>query len=154
MTASIAAFGLVPLLFANGPGSEIQKPLAIVVIGGLVTSTDPYARSAADPVSSLRRRDRITSSRNTESVMDQSACKLTLVYPPDSEDCLVELMLAAEPPLTGFTTWKAEGHGHDFNRASVRERVRGRVMRGVLVLILPRARLTSLLDDIRTQSGD
>jgi heavy metal efflux system protein len=39
MTASIAAFGLIPLLFATGPGSEIQKPLAIVVIGGLVTST-------------------------------------------------------------------------------------------------------------------
>ena len=39
MTASIAAFGLVPLLFATGPGSEIQRPLAIVVIGGLVTST-------------------------------------------------------------------------------------------------------------------
>lgn len=39
MTASIAAFGLVPLLFASGPGSEIQRPLAIVVIGGLVTST-------------------------------------------------------------------------------------------------------------------
>ena len=29
----------VPLLFASGPGSEIQKPLAIVVIGGLITST-------------------------------------------------------------------------------------------------------------------
>jgi cobalt-zinc-cadmium resistance protein CzcA len=39
MTASIAAFGLAPLLFATGPGSEIQKPLAIVVIGGLVTAT-------------------------------------------------------------------------------------------------------------------
>jgi cobalt-zinc-cadmium resistance protein CzcA len=39
MTASIAAFGLVPLLYASGPGSEIQKPLAIVVIGGLITST-------------------------------------------------------------------------------------------------------------------
>ncbi len=39
MTASIAAFGLVPLLFATGPGSEIQRPLAIVVIGGLFTST-------------------------------------------------------------------------------------------------------------------
>ena len=39
MTASIAAFGLVPLLFASGPGSEIQKPLAIVVIGGLLSST-------------------------------------------------------------------------------------------------------------------
>lgn len=39
MTASITAFGLVPLLFATGPGSEIQKPLAVVVIGGLVSST-------------------------------------------------------------------------------------------------------------------
>lgn len=39
MTATIAAFGLVPLLFATGPGSEIQKPLAIVVIGGLISST-------------------------------------------------------------------------------------------------------------------
>ena len=39
MTASITLFGLLPLLFANGPGSEIQKPLAIVVIGGLISST-------------------------------------------------------------------------------------------------------------------
>jgi len=39
MTASIAAFGLVPMLFATGPGSEVQRPLAIVVIGGLVTAT-------------------------------------------------------------------------------------------------------------------
>ena len=39
MTASIAAFGLVPLLFASGPGSEIQRPLAVVVIGGLVSAT-------------------------------------------------------------------------------------------------------------------
>ncbi len=39
MTASIAAFGLIPLLFATGPGSEVQRPLAIVVIGGLISST-------------------------------------------------------------------------------------------------------------------
>jgi cobalt-zinc-cadmium resistance protein CzcA len=39
MTASIAGFGLIPLLLATGPGSEIQRPLAIVVIGGLVSST-------------------------------------------------------------------------------------------------------------------
>jgi heavy metal efflux system protein len=39
MTASITAFGLVPLLFATGPGSEIQRPLAIVVIGGLISAT-------------------------------------------------------------------------------------------------------------------
>jgi heavy metal efflux system protein len=39
MTASITAFGLLPLMFAHGPGSEIQKPLAIVVTGGLISST-------------------------------------------------------------------------------------------------------------------
>ena len=39
MTASICAFGLVPLLLATGPGSEIQRPLAIVVISGLISST-------------------------------------------------------------------------------------------------------------------
>jgi len=39
MTATVAAIGLLPFLFASGPGSEIQRPLAIVVIGGLVSST-------------------------------------------------------------------------------------------------------------------
>jgi cobalt-zinc-cadmium resistance protein CzcA len=59
LTATIAAFGLVPFLFAEGPGAEIQRPLAIVVIGGLVTATvltlvllpilyDRFAVSAAD----------------------------------------------------------------------------------------------------------
>ncbi|KGE02776.1 efflux RND transporter permease subunit [Pseudohaliea rubra] len=39
MTATTAMFGLLPLVFASGPGTEIQRPLAIVVIGGLLTST-------------------------------------------------------------------------------------------------------------------
>ncbi len=39
MTALIASFGLLPLLTATGPGSELQQPLAVVVIGGLITST-------------------------------------------------------------------------------------------------------------------
>jgi cobalt-zinc-cadmium resistance protein CzcA len=39
MTASIAALGLIPLLFTTGPGAEIQRPLAIVVIGGLISCT-------------------------------------------------------------------------------------------------------------------
>ena len=39
MTASVAVFGLLPMLFASGPGSEVQKPLAVVVVGGLITST-------------------------------------------------------------------------------------------------------------------
>lgn len=39
MTATITIFSLLPLLFAQGPGSEIQRPLAVVVVGGLITST-------------------------------------------------------------------------------------------------------------------
>ncbi len=39
MTALIAGLGLVPMLLATGPGSELQRPLAVVVIGGLITST-------------------------------------------------------------------------------------------------------------------
>ncbi|MEF3366695.1 CusA/CzcA family heavy metal efflux RND transporter [Methylocystis sp. 9N] len=39
LTASIAAFGLIPFLFATGPGAEIQRPLAVVVIGGLISAT-------------------------------------------------------------------------------------------------------------------
>lgn len=39
MTALVTMLGLVPLLFSSGTGSEVQKPLAIVVVGGLITST-------------------------------------------------------------------------------------------------------------------
>ena len=39
MTALTTMFGLVPLLLSTGVGSEIQRPLATVVVGGLVTST-------------------------------------------------------------------------------------------------------------------
>jgi cobalt-zinc-cadmium resistance protein CzcA len=39
MTAVTTALGLIPLLFSSGTGSEVQRPLATVVVGGLVTST-------------------------------------------------------------------------------------------------------------------
>ena len=39
MTASIAALGLIPMLLSTGVGSEVQRPLATVVVGGLVSST-------------------------------------------------------------------------------------------------------------------
>jgi len=39
MTASITVFSLIPMMFATGPGSEVQRPLAVVVVGGLFTST-------------------------------------------------------------------------------------------------------------------
>jgi len=39
MTALVAILGLAPLLFASGPGSEVQRPLAVVVVSGLFTAT-------------------------------------------------------------------------------------------------------------------
>ncbi len=85
--------------------------------------------------------------------MDQSVCKLTLVYPPASDAHIVELMTNSNPPLAGFTTWHAEGHGHSFDNASMRERVRGRIARGILTIVLPRDRLAPLLEEIRTKAA-
>lgn len=82
--------------------------------------------------------------------MDQSLCKLTLIYPLAAEDRIVETLLAADPPLPGFTTFVADGHGLDFSSASAAERVRGRVRRGVLMIILPRVRLAALLELVAT----
>jgi cobalt-zinc-cadmium resistance protein CzcA len=39
MTALVAALGFVPMMIAQGVGAEVQRPLATVVVGGLVTST-------------------------------------------------------------------------------------------------------------------
>ncbi|APY24961.1 Heavy metal efflux pump, CzcA family [Leptospira borgpetersenii str. 4E] len=39
MTALVASFGFIPMAFGSGLGSEVQKPLATVVIGGIVSST-------------------------------------------------------------------------------------------------------------------
>ncbi len=39
MTAIIAALGLIPMIMSNGVGSEIQRPLATVIVGGLITAT-------------------------------------------------------------------------------------------------------------------
>ena len=39
MTAMVASFGFIPMALGHGAGAEVQRPLATVVIGGLVTST-------------------------------------------------------------------------------------------------------------------
>ena len=84
--------------------------------------------------------------------MDQQLCKLTLIYPPSIEELIIELLLTADPPLKGFTTWPGDGHGLDFGEATVAERVRGRVRRSVMAVVLPRSRLPLLLDTIRLKA--
>lgn len=85
--------------------------------------------------------------------MDQSLCKITFVCPPDSADHITELMLSFDPPLPGFTTWMAEGHGFGFGNATVGERVRGRVKRSVIVAVLDRRVAAGLLDLIAAKGA-
>jgi hypothetical protein len=85
--------------------------------------------------------------------MEEQICKLTLVYPPSIEELIIELLLNADPPLKGFTTWGGDGHGLDFSDATVAESVRGRVRRNVMVLVIVRSRLPSLLETIRVNVG-
>lgn len=62
-------------------------------------------------------------------------------------------MLALEPPIGGFTSWSAEGHGHGFANASFRERVRGRVDRTMLVAVIPRFQAAQILETIVTSAA-
>ena len=55
MTALTTALGLLPLLFSSGTGSEVQRPLATVVVGGLVSSTVADPAGAARPLQVVRR---------------------------------------------------------------------------------------------------
>jgi hypothetical protein len=82
--------------------------------------------------------------------MDRDLCKLTLVYPIAAEDRVIDFLLDAEPPLPGFVSWPAEGHGGGFEDSSAREKVRGRIERNMLVMVIDRARLESLLADLRS----
>lgn len=81
--------------------------------------------------------------------MEANICRLTLVYPPDGEATLIEVLHTAQPPVSGFTTWRGVGHGFGFENASHAEQVAGHVARAVLTIVLSRARAETLLDDIR-----
>jgi len=62
MTALVASLGFVPMALATGPGAEVQRPLATVVIGGILSSTAltlvvlPALYGLAEPRSGRRRR--------------------------------------------------------------------------------------------------
>ena len=76
-------------------------------------------------------------------------CKLTIAFPPDLEDDIVECLLELPEDVGGFSVVSAEGHGHGFARASVRERVRGRVARKLRYAILEQERLPTVLSRLR-----
>lgn len=74
--------------------------------------------------------------------------RLTLVFSPELESSITEA-LSAHPGLPGYTLLHAEGHTHDFQRASPSEQVRGRVQRRVLWMLLEPAQLDMALDTLR-----
>jgi uncharacterized protein DUF3240 len=57
-------------------------------------------------------------------------------------------MLSLDPPLPGFTTWEAEGHGFGFADTTVNERVRGRVKRNLITAVVERADTERLLEAV------
>ena len=75
--------------------------------------------------------------------------RLTLVFPPNIEARLLQLLLEQEPPLPGFTVVSGEGHGADFATATLREQVRGRVARRMLLMVLPAERIEKLIALLR-----
>lgn len=79
-------------------------------------------------------------------------CRLTLVYPPAAEGALLGVLLAVEPALPGFTTWRGAGHGFGFEGASHAEKVSGQVARGIVTSIMARPLADQLLETIREQA--
>ena len=118
MTASITALGLVPLLFATGPGSEIQKPLAIVVIGGLLSLDAADPDPPADPLSPLRRR------REGGHMTAELVC-LTLIASRSLREELFDYLSAQRDLVSGFTASDAAGHGTTVRLLTPAEQVKG-----------------------------
>lgn len=81
--------------------------------------------------------------------METRLCKLTIVYPAAAEEAVLDALQAEHLGLRGFTTWRAEGHGLGFDAASAQEKLRGRVARGVLMVIMPREKIDGTLGHVR-----
>jgi hypothetical protein len=86
-------------------------------------------------------------------MMDETLAyrKLTLVCPAEVSERVVDILLESDVEMTGFTTFKADGHGHDFSSATVGERVRGRVARRVVVAVLKADDVPVLLGELQAQ---
>jgi hypothetical protein len=95
MTATVALLGLVPFLFSTGPGSEVQRPLAIVVIGG--SSPPPCSRCSFCPPSTASSTANRSKPEGSSDDRDQgrhpprkarhSACRFAPVAPVSGYEC-------------------------------------------------------------------
>jgi hypothetical protein len=80
-----------------------------------------------------------------------SHVRLTLSCPQPLTEQVMEFLLEHEILIGGFTSLAAQGHGRDFDGASLRERVRGCVQSTLLTAILPSENVTPLLQEMRSQ---
>jgi hypothetical protein len=75
--------------------------------------------------------------------------KLTLVCPTMTAEQIIEHLIEADNLAAGFTTSPVNGHGHDFETASVSERVRGHVRRTAITLVAGSNEVAELLSQLR-----
>lgn len=81
--------------------------------------------------------------------MDTALVQLALAFPVTVEEQLLAELRTIDPDLPGFTTLRGQGHGHGYTHASVREQVRGRTDRGVLLMVLAPERATLIVEALR-----
>lgn len=77
--------------------------------------------------------------------MDPNLIQLVLAYPTSIEVQLLDAIAQIDAGQPAFTTLQAEGHGHGYAHAGVREQVRGRVARGLVLMVLPQSRAEALV---------
>ncbi len=80
--------------------------------------------------------------------------KVTLSCPTMLGEQVAEYLLTSEWLEAGFTTFAAQGHGHDFSQASLREKVRGQMEVLNIVALLPAAHVAPFLEALRTRFRD
>ncbi|MBK6585206.1 MAG: DUF3240 family protein [Gammaproteobacteria bacterium] len=77
--------------------------------------------------------------------MNTSLVQLTLAFPVVLEEQLLGELRELDPDLPGFTILRAQGHGHGYAHASIREQVRGRTERGLMQLVMAADRAEALI---------
>jgi len=83
--------------------------------------------------------------------MTPPLCKLVFVCPKETLDGIVEILLELDQMHPAFTTFNADGHGHNFDVASTQEQVRGKVERRVLWLVLPVENKDKVINEVAAQ---
>lgn len=81
--------------------------------------------------------------------MTQVLRKLVVICPREVSEDVIDAFLVASPSLPGFTSFDANGHGHDFKEASLQERVRGHVSRRCIWMVLPETDVEHALAALR-----